>query len=194
MKNIIFILALVAVLSSCVDSSKEDTVPEPKNNASIVFGKTDFQFPTLSPPVREQSVHWGVLEDFFTEAKNINGSNYQALRIRSERLKEYSDSLFKNIPDTLDSKPINSRLLVLKTRAELLYQISHRPSIDSTDLQDAVGEMNTAVENFIEHLNEKFKKDAIDLQRRENEQRELKNQKHIKDSVMDLELRDKKER
>src|SRR5690606_10448000 len=100
----------------------------------------------------------------------------------------------KDVPEEINTNPIRSRLLVLKTRAELLNQVSHRGTVDSTDLQNSVKEMNTAVTNLIIHLNEKFQKDRIDLQRKENEQRELKGQKQFQDSIFELERQDIKNR
>ncbi len=191
MKFIIPLLVVASFIFSCGNSSEENQNQAPNNDASIIFGDKGHAFPELSPPAKEQAVHWGVLEDLFIEAKKINGSNYQELRNRSERLKEYSDSLFKNIPDTLNTKPINSRLLVLKTRSELLFQASHQATIDSLKVQNAVEELNVSVKNLIVHLNEKFQKDIIDFQRKEDEENELKKQQRYKDSIINLELQDK---
>lgn len=192
MKFNIFIFILAGFLFSCGNSSEENQNQKPTNDGSIIFGSKEYTFPALSAPAKEQAVHWGVLEDFFVEAKNINGSNYEALRTGSERMREYSDSLFKNIPDTLNTKSINSRLLVLKTRTELLFQTSHQSIMDSSKIQNSVKEMNLAVNNLIVQLNEKFQKDNIDFQRKDDEDMELKKQKSYRDSIMNLELQDKK--
>src|SRR5690606_33338084 len=145
-----------------------------------------FNFPELSAPAKEQAVRWGVLEDLLAETIKLNGSNFQSLKNRSERINVYTDSLFQNIPDTLISNQIHSRLTVLKTRAELLYQTAHRATLDSAALQNGVMEMNTAVKNIIIHLNEKFQKDMIDSQRKNNEKMELKKQHRFRDSIMKL--------
>src|SRR5690606_10488230 len=192
MKFIFSLLIISGFIFSCGNSSEENQ--KPKNDASILFGDTDFAFPPLSAPAQEQATRWGVLEDFLLEAKNINGSNYEALRTRSERMKQYSDSLFKNIPDTLNTNSIKSRLLVVKTRSELLFQTSHLDAIDSLKLQNSVEEMNVAVNNLIIQLNEKFQKDNIDFQRKEDEENELKKQQRYKDSILNLELQDKKKK
>ena len=192
MKFTISFFILAGFLISCGNSSKENQNQKPTNDGSIIFGSKDYIFPELSAPAKEQAVHWGVLEDFFAEAKQINGSNYETLRTRSERMREYSDSLFKNIPDTLNTRSINSRLLVLKTRTELLFQTSHQSIMDSSKIQNSVKEMNVAVNNLIVQLNEKFQKDNIDFQRKDDEDMELKKQKTYRDSIMNLELQDKK--
>lgn len=190
MKFIFPLLMIVGFVFSCGNASEENKIQAPTNDASIIFGNKDFEFPQLSDPAKEQAVRWGVLEDFLSEAKNANGSNYQDLRNRTERLSEYADSLFKNIPDTLDTKPIHSRLMVLKTRSSLLFQASHQATIDSSKVQQSLGEMNMAVKNLIIQLNEKFQKDKIDFTRKEDEENELKKQQRYKDSILKLELQD----
>jgi len=192
MKFIIPVLLIIGFTFSCGNSSEETQNQSSSIDTSIIFGNKGFEFPQLSAPAKEQAVHWGVLEDFLSEAKNVNGSNYQDLRNRSELLKQYSDSLLKNIPDTLNTKPINSRLLVLKTRSSLLFQTVHQASIDSLKVQNSMEELNLAVKNLIVQLNEKFQKDNIDFQRKEDEENELKKQQRYKDSIMNLELQDKK--
>lgn len=190
MKLIVPILSLVLIAFSCGESQEQEEAP--KNDASILFGDKNFDFPPLSVPAKEQAIRWGVLEDFVTEAKNANGSNYQDLRNHSELLKNYSDSLLKKIPEAINTKPINSRLFVLKTRSELLFQAANQSNIDSLKVENSLTEMNIALKNLMIHLNEKFQKDNIDFKRRENEENELKKQKRYKDSIMNLELQDNK--
>ncbi len=192
MKFIIPLLMLVGFVFSCGNASEENQTQTPTNDASIIFGEKDRTFQPLSEPASKQAVRWGVLEDFLAEAKNANGSNYQDLRTRSELLREYADSLFSNIPDTLNTKPIHSRLMVLKTRTALLFQASHQATIDSLKVQQSLEEMNGAVNNLIVQLNEKFQKDKIDFSRKEDEDKELKQQQRYKDSIINLELQDKK--
>lgn len=192
MKLTISLLLVFGLIFSCKKASDENNNQVPTNDASIIFGKKNYNFPPLSEPAKIQAVNWGVLEDFLAEAKNANGSNYQDLRNSTENLKQYADSLVKKIPDTLDTKPIYSRLMVVKTRTVLLHQISRQAAIDSLKVKENLDEMNIAVTNLIIQLNEKFQKDNIDFQRKDNAESELKKQKRYKDSIMNLELQDKK--
>ena len=192
MKFIIPAVLALGLFYSCNNASENDPSPNDSIDESVIFGKKDFQYPQLSAPAMEEAVHWGILEDFLSEAKNLNGSNYQQVRNSSELLRQYSDSLFKKIPDTLNTRPINSRLIVLKTRSTMLYQAAHLPSMDSAKVQNSLNELNQAIVNFIVQLNEKFQKDNIDFQRKEDEQTELKKQQRYKDSILNLELQDKK--
>ena len=183
------IYILLGFLISCGNNTKDNQEAAPQDN-SIIFGVRDYTFPELLPSVREHTVAWAVFEDFLMEAKSINGSNYDALRNGSELLKMYSDSLFAKIPDTLNTNLIRSRLLVLQTRSAILDQLAHQSTVDSLATQNAIGELNRAVDNLVVQLNEKFRKDQIDFQRKDDEQNELQKQARFRDSVMDLERQD----
>jgi|SRR5690554_1134361 len=189
MRLVSVILVIAIILFACENSDSKEENTAYIEQVPVLYGEANYEFPELSTLAKEQVVHWGVLEDLISEIKELNGSNYMQLRTRSERVKDYSDSLANSIPETLNSNPIQSRLLVLKTRAALLYETSHLTSVDTTSLQNAVAELNLAVDNLVMHFNEKVQKDRIDLQRKENEARELKKQTRFRDSVMELELR-----
>ncbi len=180
-------------LISC-KNNVEEVPQENTQDVSIIFGNKKYTPPQLTPPVKEQVLKWGALEDFFHEAQSVNGSNFESLRNTTERLEEYTDSLFKNIPDTLNTTPIHSRLMVIKTRTGLLDDVAHQSRIDSAKIQDYIEELNISIENFIAQLNEKFQKDNIDYQRKENEESELKKQKRYTDSIYKLELQDTKKK
>ena len=193
MKCTVFFCLFAAFAISCQNSFEENENGTSEHKTTMVFGDPNFSFPEFSA-LQAQTVHWGVLEDFLSEAKELNGSSLQSLKNRSERLTEYSDSLISKIPDTLDTSQIRSRLIVLKTRAEMLYQNTHQSILDSENLQESVMEMNSAVSNLINQLNEKFLKDRIDFQRRENERMERRDQLRFNDSIMELEMLDTMER
>lgn len=190
MKFKISLFSLLILVVSCQNSSSPEEQETSNLVSSTVFGNKQYQFPPLSQPAKVQAVHWGVLEDILTEAKRINGGDFQTVQNSSERIVEYSDSLFKKIPDTLNTNPIRSRLMVMKTRAELLYQTAHKGILDSAELQNSVSEMNIAVTNLIVHLNEKFAKDLIDAQRVDNERTELRARNRYRDSIFELERKD----
>ena len=183
------ILVITTVLFSCENSDSKEENTAFIEQAPVLYGEETYNFPELLKLANEQVVHWGVLEDLISEIKDLNGSNYIQLRTRSENVKEYSDSLANSIPETLNTNPINSRLLVLKTRAALLYETAHLTAVDTANLQNAVAELNVAVNNLVMHFNEKVQKDRIDLQRKQNETRELEKQTRFRDSVIELEFR-----
>ena len=190
MRVIFCIFTLVITGISCQNSIDETENEEKGNENALTFGDPSFTFPELSAPLREQPINWGRLEDILMVSRQLNGSDFQALKNYAEQLTEYSDQFSREIPPSINTNQIRSRLLVLKTRAQLLKQISHRGTIDSSDLQQSVIEMNDAVATLILHLNEQFQKNRIDLQRKENERKELMDQKSFRDSIFELERQD----
>ncbi|MBT0607236.1 hypothetical protein [Aequorivita echinoideorum] len=194
MKFLFPLFLCLFLLYSCRNNSQQTLPEDTSPDFSIVFGEKNFSLPQLSAPAREEMLKWGGLEDLLAEANNVNGSNFEALKNRSERLQEYADSVIKMIPDTLNTNFIQSRLKVIKTRTSLLYQVAHESRIDSAQVQNSILEFNTSVENFVIQLNEKFRKQMIDYERREDEENELKKQKQFSDSIYRLELQDNKNR
>src|SRR5690554_1101321 len=102
MRFTIFLWVLMGITVSCQNSFEGNGKREAQGETAMVFGDTSYNFPVLSAPAKEQAVRWGVLEDFLAETKKLNGSTFQSLKNRSERINEYTDSLFNTIPDTLN--------------------------------------------------------------------------------------------
>lgn len=178
---------------SCGDSNeKSQSEIQTTNNSSTLFGDQKFVFPELSDKAKIYVSNWAVFDDFEKEVKTLNGNTIEVLLNKSELLVSHLDSLSKNIPDTLFNQAILSRVIVVKTRINLLHQELKKSKIDSIQLQNYMNEMNASVSNLIIQINEKFQKDAIDLKRVEDEKKELENQKRILDSVYQIELQDKK--
>lgn len=188
-------LPLLSILSvllwiSCENASEEYSSEQENKHATSLFGSKNMVFPSLSENAKSYMMQWVAFEDFETEAKNLNGSTIEDLKNKSERLVLQIDSLSKRIPDTLKSEAITSRVMVVKTRASLLQQLLSRRFVDSVSLQTNIAEMNTATKNLIIQINEKFQKDIIDFQRRDDEKKELEKQKQFLDSVYKAELKD----
>ena len=154
------------------------------------YGDDDFVFPLLDNNSKLQVSNWAVFEDFDKEIRTINGRTREGLKNKSIRLVSHMDSLSKKVPDTLSSRAIKSRLLVVKTRVHLLDQELNKSRPDSATLQGHLSELNTSYSNLIQQINEKFEKDAIDVQRLEDEKKELENQRKFLDSVYEAELQD----
>jgi hypothetical protein len=168
--------------------SEEEPFTEVRSSG--YFGDDDFVFPLLDNNSKLQVSNWAVFEDFDNEIRTINGRTREGLKNKSIRLVSHMDSLSKKIPDTLSSRAIKSRLLVVKTRVHLLDQELNKSRPDSSALQVHLSELNTSYSNLIQQINEKFEKDAIDVQRLEDEKKELEKQKKFLDSVYEMELQD----
>lgn len=193
LRRLLFLL-LPLFLFSCGDSSKEDELLGNVVQDTLRYSVKKYTFPQLSNNAREQIENWSVYDDFYAEASTLNGLNLENLRFKTAKLLSHTDSLSKKIPDTLFTSAIYSRLVILRTRVELLKQEVNRDRdvIETEKIEVNIAETNTAVENLIVQLNEKFQKDGIDLQRIDNEKKELEKQKKFLDSVYRAELKDQK--
>ena len=186
------LITLFLLVVSCGNPSEEIETTQENIETTVLFGEKNFTFPNLSENAKDYAMQWGAFEDFEIEAKSINGSTIDGLRAKSTRLINRLDSITKKIPDTLNTKPIISRVMVAKTRARLLQQEVQKTNIDSARLQLQIKEMNRAAKNLIVQINEKFLKDAIDFQRIDSEKKEIENQKRLMDSIFKSEIEDNK--
>ena len=174
MKTLTAFSIVICIISfnflSCEDLSKKDnaTLQTPVINNSL-YGNPDFVFPDFSKSAKLEVSHWGAYEDFDAELKTLNGNTIEILKVKSSKLVSHLDSLIKKIPDTLNTKAIFSRVVVVKTRSLLLSQELEKPHVDSIQLQNYIDEMNISGKNLIIQINEKFEKDAIDLQKNETD-------------------------
>ena len=187
----LYCIAASITLTACLNSVEEtQTIPEGIEDTTI-FGDEKFIFPKLSENAKNYGMQWGAFEDFEIEAKGLNGSTIDALRTNTARLISSLDSISKKVIDTLNTKPIVSRLSVAKTRAMLLQQELKSSKSDSARLQLQIREMNKAAANLIVQINEKFLKDGIDFQRLDKEKKETENQKKL-DSIFKQEIEERK--
>jgi phenylalanyl-tRNA synthetase alpha subunit len=191
----LFFLSLILIfisLSSCGNPSEEIETTEENIETTVLFGDKNFVFPDLSENAKNYGMQWGAFEDFEIEAKSLNGSTIDGLRTKTTRLIQSLDSISKKVPDTLNTKPIVSRVTVAKTRAMLLQQEVQKATIDSVTIQLQIKEMNIAAKNLIIQVNEKFLKDAIDFERIDSEKKEIESQKRLLDSIFKQEIKDNK--
>jgi hypothetical protein len=190
-----FLLSLIFIflsITSCGNPSEEIGNTQENIETTILFGEKSFVFPILAENAKDYAMQWGAFEDFEIEAKSINGSTIDGLRTKTTRLIISLDSITKKVPDTLNTKPITSRVMVAKTRAILLNQEVQKTNIDSARVQLQIKEMNKAASNLIIQINEKFIKDAIDFQRIDNEKKEIEGRKRLMDSIFKQEIKDNK--
>ncbi|GHC45330.1 hypothetical protein [Ulvibacter litoralis] len=186
----LLIILSTLLLVSCENTSEDNVSNQDVKTTSSLFGSKKTVFTSLSENAKMYMMQWGAFEDFEKEAKNLNGSTIESLKEKSERLVLQVDSLSKRIPDTLKTEAITSRVMVVKTRASILKQELFMGQVDSARLQTQIAEMNTATNNLIIQINEKFQKDNIDFQRKDDEKKELEKQKQFLDSVYQSELKD----
>mgnify|MGYP001079197153 FL=1 len=169
---------------SCIDS--QQTATQTKTDQvtdSKLFGQADAMLPDFSESSENYISQWPVFDDLITEVLAINQASLTTIQQRSNLLVSRMDSLTKNIPDTLNTQPIYSRVIITKTRAAIVKQVANKGRLDTLQMQKAIMQMNLATANLIIQINEKFEKDTQDNSVKNNELKEKQVLKKRLDSV-----------
>ena len=169
---------------SCIDSPRAATQNKIDQVAdSKLFGQADAMLPDFSDSSENYISQWPVFDDLITEVLAINQASLTTIQQRSNLLVSRMDSLTKNIPDTLNTQPIYSRVIITKTRAAIVKQVASKGRLDTLEMQKAIMQMNLATANLIIQINEKFEKDTQDNSVKNNELKEKQVLKKRLDSV-----------
>lgn len=183
------LISCLLVFSSCgKDTNKTPEATQDIQQTEAIFGKNNHTAVIPAPAVLEITGQWGAYSDFTDDIPKINRNTIEGLKVVSDRLVISVDSLYRFIPDTLNTRPISSRLLVLQTRIKLLKQELSFDRLDSLKVEEHISEINTAHTTFISQMNEKFIKDGINQEQKDVEDREIEKRKQ--DSIFRLELKD----
>ena len=169
---------------SCIDSQQAATQTKiDQVTDSKLFGQADAMLPDFSESSENYISQWPVFDDLITEVLAINQASLKTIQQRSNLLVSRMDSLTRKIPDTLNTQPIYSRVIVTKTRAAIVKQEANKDRLDTLAMQQAIVQMNLATANLIIQINEKFEKDTQDNNVKNNELKEKQMLKKRLDSV-----------
>ena len=190
MKKLPLLLLVFLMTLSCGDTNVAENTSQEISEDTTVYGVKNFKFPPLNSQASQLIDNWSIFREFNTEATSLKNIRLEPLKIKAERLLAHTDSLSKNIPDTLFSNAINSRITIVKTRVNLLKQEANRGKTRPQEIEKQLEETQKAIATFIIQINEKVLKDKIDFQRKDDEKKELEKQKRARDSIFQLELED----
>lgn len=182
----IFIIAMQA----CEEKSQEKSLEQVNETSQSIYGKTTIKTPVLNETVKEFTNRWGGYQDYEDDISKINRNTIEGLKIVTNRLVSQVDSLQNNIPDTLGTKSIVSRLIVVQTRARLLHQLVQRTQTDSVAIEESIQALTLANAQWVYQMNEKFAKDAIESVQKETEKKELEALKQKQDAILQAEIKD----
>lgn len=177
MKQVLILIIIVISFSACKENtSLEDSSKESLKDTTR-YGVEKYIFPSLNPTADSLVKDWPIFRDFQNVAVRLQNLTVEDYKRYSNDLLVHTDSLSKNIPDTLFSAMIQSRLVVIKTQLSLLQQETRKGSPNPENMEQYIRETRSAIENFIVQINEKTEKDLIDIQRRKDEETELEKQR-----------------
>lgn len=188
--RILFIVSFFSFfqLFSCKTKVAKNTNANTQDKEEKTFAFSDKAFQSLSQNTKDLVIPWESFSQLLEEAKTLDGETTEGLRSKVPVLVSISDSLLVKIPDTLNTRQVQSRLLVCKTRLYLLNQELNKSRPDTTQIQKTLNEFQEAIKTVIIQLNQHLIKSSIDKQRNADEKRELEKQKQFLDSVYNAEL------
>lgn len=191
---ILVLFTLVLLPFSCAETSEDTTaVVNDEQQAKALYGSTMAPLPKVSEVARIETEKWSVFDDFEENVSLLKNQTVAVIKGRSGGLILETDSLQKNIPEALDTRPIYARLILANTRAKLLNQLASYDKIDSLQLENGLKEMNLAAATLFTEINRTFKKNKIDEELKESEKKELEQQQRFLDSVYKSEIQDNKQ-
>lgn len=188
--TLLSLIALV-ILIACGDGPQtQDPVSEPQQLDTLRYGDQAYNFPDLNTTANNLLTDWPIFLEFRAAASNMHSMRLEGLKTKLDLLQAHTDSMLVQIPDTLNTPAIESRLRIVSTRVHLLRQEANKQKVLKPRIENEIDETNEAIKNLFVQINEKIEKDAIDRSRSENEKAELQKQQRFRDSIYQLELQD----
>lgn len=181
-----FTLLLLSIFSmvffiACGEKQSEEKInPE---SETIHPQKENIEYPPLSPEAQNVISSWQYFQEFENDLKSINKGNLRDYNSETERMVTVADSLLKNIPETLSTTAISSRMRVVNVRIKLLNETLQQPNSQAEKILQNLEEMNTAFTNLLIQINGKFEKENIDFETQTEENLERGQVRQDNDSL-----------
>ena len=160
--HIIRIFLIFILLSSgmaCNENSSnrsEEDTAEVNRNDSLLQEK--FNYPKieidLSEAARNEAEEWMLYVAIESEIKRMKNYNLDDVVSNAPSILRASDTLLKTIPKKYRTKPIESRMKVLHTKASVLNQLSKQQQKDLEKLKEVAEEVPVDFFNLNIQLNE----------------------------------------
>ncbi len=194
-KTLPFYSAIVCTFLFCCFYSCKNDPKKPKTQQSYIeehaqaFAKKinlngipSFQ---LSGKALEAAINWPEYVAARSEIRKLEDFTLQDLVSNNASLLRTVEKLKDSIPQKMDNTPVESRINVLLTKANVLHQNAKRYAIDTAELQAGGRAIYTAFQNLKIQLNEVFVKQQPNFemvmdQKQDSIQQARKNKKQLK--------------
>ena len=157
MKRAIFGILLMILGSCAQDSEKEKPEIKPRETKAFTqeFAVEPSIFP-LEASAKKHASKWAAYIVLNQEMKQLKNVSVNYLIDNSSAWAQLMETLQATLPDSLVSKPVNSRIKVLTTKARILEQKSHLQSIKPQEIKEIGMEIPMDFNNLNIQLNELF--------------------------------------
>ncbi|MCM8569439.1 hypothetical protein NE848_08615 [Gramella jeungdoensis] len=181
MKKFILFISLLAFVccktEQDAEKSAEEAVDTTAFQAKIKIEDNEL---ALRPEARDYALGWVEFITAQNEIEKLNNSTVNEVMSNAGAIAQIMESLKTSVPDSLRSVPVEARLNVVNTKAQLLRQYSAKQEPDAEVIAQTTKELFQEFNNLKLQMNEIFLKSLEDF---EKELDEFEQQERQKDTT-----------
>lgn len=167
MKNLIYCLLTMVLLTSCpkgdkVDNSENESIQDSQNTeiTEADIEAIDILEFSLSVDGKKATEDWAPFQTMINEIDNLRTGDLSFFKQESSLVETHFGELKSSVPDTLKSKPIQARLLAFETKLYLLNNELNLQNFPKAKKIGATKEFLISYSNLLLQINKKLELDA----------------------------------
>lgn len=166
MKKLILFISILTIFSckteQDAENSAEDSLDTTAFQAKIKVIEEDLP---LRPEAREYALTWVEYITAQNEIEKLKNSSVIEVMSNAGAISQIMESLKNSVPDSLKSVPVDARLNVVNTKAQLLKQYSAKQEPDAEVIAQTTQELYNEFNNLKLQMNEIFLKSLEDFEK-----------------------------
>lgn len=156
MKKIYLVLLSMLLMASCKEAPEvveDNSADEALANSLEPAGG---RMVSLTPEAMNVASQWLAFVTAQNEIRDLRNATGHQIISNADPLRQIMNSLSSTLPETLKVTPIESRVTVLVTKAEVLHQQTTKKNRSAAEIFEAATSLINEFENFKLQLNERF--------------------------------------
>lgn len=156
--KIIFAIASLLIITSCQDSSVQDTGDDGQDTLELsrTLQVENDRVVTLLPEAEEAISEWLAYATAQNEIQTLRSATGRDIIETSEPMVQIMESLQSTLPPQLQETAVKARVHVLITKARLLHQRANKKYLSEDEIYGAASDLVEEFDNFKIQLNEVF--------------------------------------
>jgi len=166
MKKLIYLLSILALISCKTEQDAERSIDNEQDTTAFQK-KMKMENPefALEAEARKFALNWVEYITAQNEIRQLENSTINEVINNAPAIAQIMESLKNSVPDSLKSVPVESRLNVVNTKAQLLKQYSGKQEPDAEDIAQTTEELHLEFTNLKLQMNEIFLKSLEDFEK-----------------------------
>lgn len=177
MYRTLLLLFFICFIACKSDSSPEN--PTGKFQDTTAFKKrieiSSFDLP-LDTEARKFALKWLEYITAQNEIQKLEGATVAEIMNNADVIAQIMKSLQESVPDSLKSMPVEARLNVVNTKAQLLKQYAAKKKPDAEAISQTAKDLHLEFNNLKLQMNELFLKSLEDFEKELDEFEEMERQ------------------